>query len=404
MRFINYLAYSTAHIIASFVLMNYNTTAMAGIFDFFTEQENIISHEKTIGAMIPLSGEHKNLGEMISRSIIMAWYDHAPENLKLVIYDTQSSREGTISSYNQAGLDNAQLIVGPLTGKNTKTVYDYNRENVINLSLSNNPYYGHSNIMIMGYTPQSQGIAISKILEHEDLNRAILLIPANEFGQGIIDGMNFFGNRRIVHTINYRPNTVDFTDLVKDLVEKKGDYNYDAIILPDGNPNTIRILAAQLAYYDTQDPYIEESIEISMGPNLPQQDKPNVIIEDRIPMIGGLGWQALNGAYKEPPLLNGYYIEIPSTPLKTTFNEKYQELYGQKPTPLAGLAYDTMAMSISSKKSDYPMETLRQAKGFSGISGIIQISDYGMVTRTYNVMKVLRNKNDYKYSVQVQDK
>ena len=227
MRFINFLTYSTAHIIASFVLMSFSTTAMADIFDYDQNQDNTATHEKTIGAMIPLTGKHKNLGEMISRSVMMAWYDNAPKDLKLNIYDTQSSRTGTIYAYEQANIDNAKIIVGPLTGDNTKTIANYNRANITNLSLTNNPDYGQSNIMAMGYTPQSQGIAISKILEYKDFNRAILLVPDNNFGDAVIDGIGFFDGSRIVHTIYYTPNAVDFKDLVKDLVENKIDYDYD---------------------------------------------------------------------------------------------------------------------------------------------------------------------------------
>ena len=262
MRFINFLTYSTVYIIASFVLMSFSTTAMAGIFDFGGNQDNIAPHEKTIGAMIPLTGKHKNLGEMISRSVTMAWYDYAPKDLKLNIYDTQSSREGAISGYEKASINNAKIIVGPLTGDNTKTIANYNRGSIINLSLTNNPAYGQSNIMIMGYTPQSQGIAISKILEYKDFNRAVILVPDNKFGNAVIEGIGFFGGNRIVHTVYYPPNAEDFKDLAKYLVKNKSYYDYDAIILSDGNPKTIRILAAQLAYYDAQDPHMTCKIHL----------------------------------------------------------------------------------------------------------------------------------------------
>ena len=120
-------------------------------------------------------------------------------------------------------------------------------------------------------------------------------------------------------------------------------------------------------------------------------------------MIGGLGWYALNGAYKEPPLLNGYYISIPNTPRKAVFDEKYKELYGKKPTPLARLAYDIMALSIVTTNHDDPIKKLTQKHGFSGISGIFKISDYGMVTRDYHIMKVRRTKSVYASTVSVQN-
>ena len=138
-----------------------------------------------------------------------------------------------------------------------------------------------------------------------------------------------------------------------------------------------------MAYYDAQDPHIETSIDPNIDPDIiVEQDKPLIKIEDQIPMIGGLGWHALNGAYKEPPLLNGYYIKIPSTPRKAVFDEKYKELYGSEPTPLARLAYDTMAISIATTNNEFPTEKLRQKEGFSGISGIVKISDYGTVRVT----------------------
>ena len=415
MRFINFLTYSTAHIIASFVWMSFSATAMADILDSNENPDYIVPHKKTIGAMIPLTGKYKNLGEMISRSVTMAWYDFAPKDFKLNIYDTQSSHIGAINGYKQANIDNIKMVVGPLTRDGTATVANYNVNDITNLSLTNDSYYGQSNIIIMGYTPQSQGVAISKILEYKDFKRALLLVPDDDFGEGIIDGINSHSNSRIVHTIYYRSTAVDFTDLVKNLVERKIYYQYDTIILPDGNPNTIRTLAAQLAFYDAQDPYVDPDLEPYIDPNIEtmigpqleenmivQQDEPPLVpIEDRIPMIGGLGWQALNGAHKEPPLLNGYYIKIPSTPHKAVFDKKYKELYGEKPTPLARLAYDTMAISITTTNTDYPLDSLRQSTGFSGISGNIKIFNYGKTTRGYNIMKVLRDKSVHEDTISI---
>ena len=385
MRFIIALPYTALSVIASIVLFLAPSLSIAN-----TQDANI--EQKTIGAMIPISGKNAHLGKMVSNAMEMAWYTYAPNTLSLTIYDTQSDNNGTKNAYSKANEDGIKLIIGPLTGSNTSTIRNHFNSSIINLSLSNNANYTNDNLFIMGYTPQSQGIAIAKILERQSFERAVIFLPSNPFGDAISEGIGFMAGTRISKSIYYPPGSEDFTDIVKALVKDKEYLDYDAIILADGNPSTIRILAGQLAFYDAQDPYSE--------------DKKNkkTSIKKQIPMIGALGWHALNGAYKEPQLLNWYYIQIPHTQRLNDFDSKYKKLYGKKPTPLARLAYDITALSIIAMYSDNVKEKLMQQDGFKGISGTITMGYYGIVNRQYTVMKVGRKKSTPQYTISVPSK
>ncbi len=350
--------------------------------------------DKYIGALLPITGQYKHLGEMVQNSFEMAWYDYAPKDFHLSLFDTESDNSGARNAYTRATENNLQLIVGPLTRRSTSTVRNNFNSNTTILSLSNDASNAQGGLYTLGYTPESQGAAIAQILEKQNFERAILFVPDNDYGNRVASGIGMLNTGRIVHTIYYPSLSPDLSTQVKYLVNNKEYYQYDVIILPDGNPQTIRLLAGQLAYYDAQDPYMKTDSE-------QKKIKKNVDVKKQIPMIGGLGFHALNGAYKEPPLLNGYYIRIPHTTRKADFDKRYQDLYKKKPTPIARLAYDSMALAIISMNTDNYKQKLQQEDGFSGISGIIKMDDYGTVMRQFQVMKIGRTNSKFQYNVTV---
>lgn len=349
----------------------YTIVIILHMFFFSYAQAN--QQKNIVGVLLPTTGQNQGIGNVIKKSVIMATYKFAPTNVVVKFYDTQSTKSGAVEAYSQALKDNVKIIVGPISSKNTDVIRSNQTYGIPILSLSNNTDSASSGIFTTGYSPQSQGAGIVRIIEYLQRERVIAIIPRNTFGSLVEFGLSQAQWGTITNVYYYDPNKYNYSDLVKTIVEDREYYNYDAILLPDSNPKNIKILSSQLSYYDAFN-IIEK-----------EQDK-------KIFLIGGLGWDKIGETHKEPGLLNGYYLAHPKSQKSEEFNQEYKKLYGFIPPYIANLAYDMTALAIISATAPNPQKKLMQEQGYKGISGTFKMSSYGNVERIYDIKKVFRDR------------
>ncbi|MDB2405001.1 penicillin-binding protein activator [Alphaproteobacteria bacterium] len=340
---------------------------------FFFSAVQAEQHKNIVGVLLPTTGQNEEIGNIVKKSVIMATYKFAPPNVVVRFYNTQSKKSGAIQAYSQALKDKAKIIVGPISSKNTNAIRSKQTYGIPILSLSNNTDSASSGVFTTGYSPQSQGAGIVRIIEYLKRERVIAIIPRNTFGSLFESGLSQAEWGTIKNVYYYDPDNYDYSKLVKTIVADREYYNYDAIILPDSNPKNIRILSSQLSYYDAF--------------NLIEKEK-----DKKIFLIGGLGWDKIGETHKEPGLLNGYYLAHPKSKNRTKFNEEYKKLYGFIPPYIANLAYDITALAIISATTPNPQQKLMQEQGYKGISGTFKMSSYGNVERIYDIKKVFRDR------------
>ena len=328
--------------------------------------------KNVVGVLLPTSGTNQIIGNIVKNAVIMATYKFATPDVEVRFYDTESSRLGTVEAYEKALEDNAKVIVGPISGSNTTTVRSNQKYGVPVLSLSNNSDVGGSGVFTMGYTPQSQGFGIVRIMKYLQIENAIAIIPQNKFGSGVESGLSSADWGQINRVYYYNPELQDFKPLIERIVEEKQEKPFDAIILPDSNVDNVKIISSQLSFYEAFNP-------------LDKGDK-------KVFLIGGLGWFKIGDVYKEPGLLNGYYLSSPQNKSLNEFKNEYKSIYGHTPHNLAVLAYDMTALAIIGANAENPQAKIMQEKGFKGISGTFRMGAYGVVERIYDIRKVFRER------------
>ena len=88
-----------------------------------------------IGLLVPMTGENKNLGQLIIKSTRMALKDIGNSNIEIYPKDTNSNANKTLQSAIELKEIGVKIIVGPIFFKNL--IYLDEVEDIIFLSLTN---------------------------------------------------------------------------------------------------------------------------------------------------------------------------------------------------------------------------------------------------------------------------
>jgi len=146
-----------------------------------TKLPNAFSNEEkiNIGLLVPMSGNNKNIGELIIKSTRMALEDINKNNIEIYPKDTSNNPEKTLKAAKELKDLGVKIIIGPVFFKNL--IYLNEVENVIFLSLTNKTLDLPENIISTGVNSISQLRAIKKFLIENDLKNTIFLTPKLDY-------------------------------------------------------------------------------------------------------------------------------------------------------------------------------------------------------------------------------
>lgn len=158
------------------------------LFLFITFPLGVLADEKIkIGLLIPLTGDNKNLGQLIVKSTRMALEDIQNDNIEIYPRDTASDPNITLQSANELKNIGVKIIIGPIYFNNT--IYLNEIKDVTFLSLTNKTLNLPENIISTGVNSTSQLNTIKKFIESNGIKKTIFLTPSldyeNEIDKGI---------------------------------------------------------------------------------------------------------------------------------------------------------------------------------------------------------------------------
>ena len=139
-----------------------------------------ISEDKIkIGLIVPLTGEYKEIGDSIVKSVIMAANKIDDDNIEIHIKDNSSRPRDTFlaaKELNEAGI---KIVIGPIFQKNLKLLSSFS--DMTFLSLTNKIESNPKNVISVGVNAISQINTIKKFLKKENLEIFLFLIPNTSF-------------------------------------------------------------------------------------------------------------------------------------------------------------------------------------------------------------------------------
>ena len=349
------------------------------IFSFLelgnTEEEKI-----KIGLLIQITGENKELGQLIIKSTRMALNDIRSNKIEIYPKDTNSNPNKTLQSALQLKEMGIKIVIGPIFYKNLESLN--NVEGMTFLSLTNKTENLPKNVVSSGVNATSQLNAIKKFLESNDFKKTIFLTPKFDFETEVKKSIKESKIKISKHYIydkeptkltaqiekitNYKIRKQNLADEVKrvensDLVDKEqqlkklekkytlGKVNFDSVIISDFN-ESLKSVITSLLYTDVS-PKQKSIITFNQW-----FDKS--ILEDK----------------NIQPI---YYPSINDKNLED-FKQKFFKKFNQYPNHLSLLSYDLVGLiyylSINDELADLS-KLFRKKNSFKGKIGIFDIQN-----------------------------
>ena len=135
-----------------------------------TEEEKI-----KIGLLVPMSGENREVGQLLIKSTRLALKEIGTKNLEIYPKDTGSDPNLTLQSAIELKNIGIKIVIGPIFFKNLVYLDEVN--DVIFLSLTNKTKNIPKNVISSGVNSISQINTIKKFIKLNDLKKTIFLTP-----------------------------------------------------------------------------------------------------------------------------------------------------------------------------------------------------------------------------------
>ena len=346
----------------------------------FLELSNADEEKIKIGLLVPITGENKELGQLIIKSTRMALNDIRSNKIEIYPKDTNSNPNKTLQSALQLKEMGVKIVIGPIFYKNLESLN--NVEGMTFLSLTNKTENLPKNVVSSGVNATSQLNAIKKFLESNDFKKTIFLTPKFDFETEVKKSIKESKIKISKHYIydkeptkltaqiekitNYKIRKQNLADEVKrvensDLVDKEqqlkklekkytlGKVNFDSVIISDFN-ESLKSVITSLLYTDVS-PKQKSIITFNQW-----FDKS--ILEDK----------------NIQPI---YYPSINNKNLED-FKQKFFKKFNQYPNHLSLLSYDLVGLiyylSINDELADLS-KLFRKKNSFKGKIGIFDIQN-----------------------------
>jgi ABC-type branched-subunit amino acid transport system substrate-binding protein len=144
---------------------------------------NTTDEKIKIGLLVPMSGDNKNLGQLLIKSTRMALKDI--NNIKLEIFpkDTSSNPSQALKSAIELRKMGIKIVIGPIFYESL--LYLEEVQDITFLSFTNRTLDLPKNVISAGINATSQINAIKKFLELNDVKKTIFLTPNLDYEKEI---------------------------------------------------------------------------------------------------------------------------------------------------------------------------------------------------------------------------
>jgi outer membrane PBP1 activator LpoA protein len=176
-----------------------------------------LSPDDHIAIMLPRSGPYAKVAAAVRDGLMAAWYQQPPEyRPKLQFYDS-SELQNTLTIYQQAILNGAQMIVGPLNKDAVKMIANLELLDIPVLALNqvdSEPGEINPNLFQFGLAPEDEAEQVAERAWLEGHRTALILTPQGNWGNRLASS---FRNRwltlggEIMESQIYQPKENDFS-------------------------------------------------------------------------------------------------------------------------------------------------------------------------------------------------
>jgi ABC-type branched-subunit amino acid transport system substrate-binding protein len=365
-----------------------------------------------VAILLPLSGEHKKIGQQMLNAAQMALFDVGDQNFELMPKDTQGDAQIAVMAANDAINQGAKLILGPLFSEEVKAVRPYiARSNIQNISFSTDWTAAGQNTYVMGILPFEQ---ISRIVDYAAKNgskRFGIISTEDAYGKNVTDSFNSAirshgGSVTKLLTIsplnnNISPDVREFInfDARKESYASTLAMAEQAVKLnPSDRAARAKLGQLQLVSTSSELPFdtLFAPVGGELGRNIVNLLRFYEVDNHNMTLLGTGVWDDA-GLIREPAF-NGSLFAAPSPQARFDFEQNYTNVYGERPARIASLAYDGTALAavLANKGAQegyntdqiYTRNNIQNPNGFAGVDGIFRFGRNNLVERGMAVLEI----------------
>ncbi len=362
-----------------------------------------------VALLLPLSGEHKALGQAMLHAAQLALFDIGNPNFELLPRDTKGTPEGAKNAAKTSIDEGAKLILGPLFSGSVKAAKPIASRAGINIvSFSTDWTLAGGNSFMMGFLPFDQIERLVQYIAFRDLGKIGIIAPSSHYGRVTVSAYQNVASRYGIERAEityFSPQSTNLAPIIREFTQ------YD-------ERNTEADLLEVERFAGIEDPALVEELKKTMEPiEIP-------LPYDAVLMpVGGESALAISNLlshFDMPPRtvrrlgtglfddaglateqsMNGAWFAAPSPRTRRSFEKRYEGLYGSSPPRLTTLAYDATALaSVLSQrgvqitgKPDFTRRAITNPNGFSGIDGIFRFRSNGTIERGLAILEHKRGR------------
>ena len=146
--------------------------------------QNSFSSEKIkIGLLVPLTGQHSEIGKSIIKSVRLAINKIDDDRIEIAPKDTKSNPINSLRSSKELYEQGVRIVIGPVFIESSKYLDEL--KDMTFISLTNKIYGKPPNVISAGVNALSQINTIKKFKKIKSLERSIFLIPKTDYKREI---------------------------------------------------------------------------------------------------------------------------------------------------------------------------------------------------------------------------
>jgi outer membrane PBP1 activator LpoA protein len=197
--------------------------ASAGLLNEVLENLGALSnYPERVALLLPLSGRQKVLGESLRDGYMAAHFNLGieTERPEIRVYDT--ARNGAVAAYQQAMLNGADFVVGPLLKNEISELAEISTDvTVLALNYASEDLQTPPNFYQFALSPEDEARAAADRAADEGLFNAVALVPDTNWGDRVLAAFSEQLDRRggkLLAAKSYQPDAPDFSQDIREVL------------------------------------------------------------------------------------------------------------------------------------------------------------------------------------------
>ena len=327
-----------------------------------------------VALLVPQSSQASGgLARELENAARLAANDLQGASVDIKVYDTGGTAAGASAAAQRALGDGARIIVGPLFAEAASAAGQVAASRGVNvLSFSNNAAIAGGNVFILGNTFQNTADRLVRHARNQGRGNIYIVHaqdPAEELGADAIQRAIQANGAQLAGVTSFPLSQQGVIDTIPAIARGYRASGANALFVTSGTAGALPFLAELLP---------ENGIDgtNSQFIGLQRLDIPSSAL-------------SLKG-------LQGAWFATPSPALAQQFANRYQSVYGTRPNPVAGLAYDAIAaigaLVAQGNSNALGADALTQGQGFAGVNGPFRLFRNGTNQRGLAVATIQNNQ------------